>query len=137
MIVYNWYFDQNDDTSIAEDTIYTFFSTGDTITKYRVKLFANNGCSENSYSTDITVYPSPSVSFTVPGYVCADDSIQFVNTSVDVNGNYWEFGDGNTSTATNPVHIYAVPGIYIVKLTAFSASTGCPDTFTETVIGRR
>jgi PKD repeat protein len=136
LIVYNWYFDQNDDTSIAEDTIYTFFSTGDTITKYRVKLFANNGCSENSYSTDITVYPSPSVSFTVPGYVCADDSIQFVNTSVDVNGNYWEFGDGNTSTATNPVHIYAVPGIYIVKLTAFSASTGCPDTFTKTVIVR-
>jgi PKD repeat protein len=28
----------------------------------------------------------------------------------------WDFGDGNTSTAANPVHIYAAPGIYTVTL---------------------
>jgi len=27
----------------------------------------------------------------------------------------WNFGDGNTSTATSPVHAYAVPGVYTVS----------------------
>ena len=133
LIVYNWYFDQNDDTSTAEDTTYTFYATGDTITKYRVTLIANNGCSENSFSTEITVNPAPKVSFTAPDYVCAEDSVQFTNTSIDVNGNFWEFGDGNTSTATNPIHRYALPGVYVVKLTAYSEATGCPNTFMRTI----
>ncbi|MEM6725760.1 MAG: PKD domain-containing protein, partial [Bacteroidota bacterium] len=30
----------------------------------------------------------------------------------------WDFGDGNTSTAQNPTHSYAMPGIYTVCLTA-------------------
>jgi PKD repeat protein len=133
LIVYNWYFDQNDDTSTAEDTSYAFYATGDTITQYTVTLVANNGCSENSYSTDITVYPAPKVSFTAPDYVCAEDSVQFINTSIDVNGNFWDFGDGDTSNATNPIHHYALPGTYLVKLTAYSAATGCPNTFMRTI----
>jgi PKD repeat protein len=30
---------------------------------------------------------------------------------------HWEFGDGITSDAQNPVHVYAVPGVYDVTLT--------------------
>lgn len=30
---------------------------------------------------------------------------------------YWEFGDGTTSTAKDPVHIYTTPGKYTVRLT--------------------
>ncbi len=29
----------------------------------------------------------------------------------------WDFGDGNTSTDSNPVHLYSKPGVYTVKLT--------------------
>lgn len=29
----------------------------------------------------------------------------------------WDFGDGNTSTDSNPVHMYTQPGVYTVKLT--------------------
>jgi len=126
LIIYNWYFDQNDDTSTARDTSYTFYATGDTITRYTVTLVADNGCSQNSYSIEITVYPSPRVGFDAPLYSCAEDSVSFLNTSIDVNGNFWEFGDGSTSTATNPVHFFEAPGSYWVKLTAYSAATGCP-----------
>jgi PKD repeat protein len=38
----------------------------------------------------------------------------------------WDFGDttaaGNTSTARNPKHTYAVPGTYTVKLTVTDAN---------------
>jgi serine protease AprX len=44
------------------------------------------------------------------------DSSQLSWTSV-----LWDFGDGNTSTATNPSHNYTVPGFYTVSLTAQTA----------------
>ena len=31
---------------------------------------------------------------------------------------YWDFGDGNTSTQENPMHVYAAPGTYTVCFTA-------------------
>jgi len=34
----------------------------------------------------------------------------------------WDFGDSGTSTATNPVHVYANPGVYTVSLTATNAA---------------
>lgn len=58
-------------------------------------------------------------------------TVAFVNLSF---GNYtaslWDFGDGNTSTATHPVHVYAAPGVYTVTLTVSneteSATTSRP-----------
>ncbi len=42
--------------------------------------------------------------------------VLFNNLSVNGTSFYWDFGDGTTSTALNPVHTYAVPGIYNVML---------------------
>jgi PKD repeat protein len=36
---------------------------------------------------------------------------------------YWDFGDGQTSTLQNPVHAYALPGVYKVCLTITAVST--------------
>ena len=35
---------------------------------------------------------------------------------------HWDFGDGSSSAETNPVHLYAVPGIYTVCLIACNAN---------------
>ena len=35
---------------------------------------------------------------------------------------FWEFGDGNTSTTKDPIHHYALEGVYTVKLTATNAA---------------
>lgn len=43
----------------------------------------------------------------------------------------WNFGDGNTSTAQQPVHNYQAPGKYTVSLAATS-NNGCSDTITKT-----
>lgn len=62
----------------------------------------------------------------------------FTNTSANANIWYWNFGDGQTSTAQNPVnHNYTAPGIYQVLLGIeknVSPSKICTDTMIKTVI---
>jgi subtilisin family serine protease len=52
---------------------------------------------------------------------CTDLSCSFTDTSFDSDGSIasrsWTFGDGGTSTATNPSHTYAAGGTYTVTLT--------------------
>ena len=45
-------------------------------------------------------------------------AVQFTDTSTgDLTSLNWTFGDGNTSTEQNPIHIYRTPGNYTVNLT--------------------
>jgi hypothetical protein len=42
--------------------------------------------------------------------------LSFINNSINANDYDWDFGDGNTSSITNPVHTYVTPGNYTVVL---------------------
>ncbi len=56
-------------------------------------------------------------------------NVTFTNLSFDAESYFWEFGDGATSTLTNPTHIYA-EGNYEVCLTAtnvYGDATACED----------
>lgn len=66
--------------------------------------------------------------------ICIPQSVFFDNNSQNANSFFWDFGDGNTSNAYEPIHAYLTPGIYDVLLVAFD-STGCftPDSVTVTV----
>jgi len=44
-------------------------------------------------------------------------TFSFTNSGGSITGVQWDFGDGNTSAETNPVHIYVEAGIYMVTLT--------------------
>ncbi|MCB8998447.1 MAG: PKD domain-containing protein [Bacteroidales bacterium] len=52
--------------------------------------------------------------------VCPGDKVQF--NVVGGKSYVWNFGDGNTSTLSNPVHIYTNPGVYNVTV---NATNGC------------
>jgi PKD repeat protein len=55
------------------------------------------------------------------------NAVQFTSNSTGGNLTYiWNFGDGNTSSAANPQHIYQSPGVYNVSLTV-SNSCGSHD----------
>ena len=43
-------------------------------------------------------------------------TVNFYNTSYSFNSSSWDFGDGNTSSATNPTHTYTNPGSYYITL---------------------
>jgi uncharacterized protein (TIGR02145 family) len=45
-----------------------------------------------------------------------NESISFTNCSQNAESYIWNFGDGTTSTEKDPVHAYAVTGLYTVSL---------------------
>jgi subtilisin family serine protease len=60
---------------------------------------------------------------------CAPAFIEFYSQSPGSTSWSWDFGDGTTSTARNPVHEYLDPGVYSVALTVSNGS--CQDTETR------
>jgi len=62
--------------------------------------------------------PSAGFSCTING----SNQVAFSNTSLNAHEYLWDFGDGDTSAEINPVHNYAVPGIYTVSLIASHCS---------------
>lgn len=80
-------------------------------------LFASLPTCCDSGEGDIPGNAPPSANFTVAGTGLA---IDFTDTSTDGDGTIasreWDFGDGNTSTLTNPSNVYAANGSYFVRL---------------------
>lgn len=79
------------------------------------------GCSfSDSIHITVSAGPQTTVGFASPAPVCAPDTVAFNNQS-QATGNptfQWSFGDGDTSTAFSPTHIYSQPGIYTVQMIA-------------------
>ncbi len=126
-----WNFgDGNTSTTANPSNIFTHSGT------YTVKLVSYNtsvcGLVADSVThiAYITVYPYAHASFTEDSINgCAPMHVHFTNTSDTATNYLWNFGDGNTSTATNPSNIYHNHGTYTVTLIAFGAG-GCNDTAT-------
>ncbi len=76
----------------------------------------------------------PTAGFT---YSATNLTVDFTDTSTDSDGTIaswsWEFGDGNSSTAQNPTHVYAAEGTYTVSL-AVSDNDSASDTVTTSVM---
>ncbi|HET6913643.1 MAG TPA: protease pro-enzyme activation domain-containing protein [Rhodanobacteraceae bacterium] len=76
--------------------------------------------------------PSANFSFTTSGLTA-----NFTDSSTDSGGTIgshsWTFGDGGTSTATNPTHTYAAAGTYSVTETVTDSSDGQQSSKTESV----
>lgn len=62
--------------------------------------------------------------------LCSGSEVQFTDLTTGANQWLWDFGDGDTSTERNPVHIYTSNGEFTVSLTAYN--NGCPTTVTKT-----
>jgi len=61
------------------------------------------------------------------------DTISLTNTSSNYQSLLWKFGDGNSSTTSNPTHIYAQNGNYEVKSTIVSRKDGKTKGFKDVV----
>jgi len=78
---------------------------------------------ESTYSNELSIYvpyAAPTVNFSVsPISGAAPLNVTFTNTTTGQVTNWaWNFGDGTTSTAQNPTHIYSTAGTYRPVLTA-------------------
>ena len=64
---------------------------------------------------------------------CIGESFSFSNLSQNIISLLWDFGDATTSTLTNPIHTYSLPGTYTVTLTAISALNACSGTAVQII----
>lgn len=88
-------------------------------------------CGSDSDTTYIDVFPAPEVDFDLPSFVCAGDTVTFINQSVDIVDAEW-YLDSVLVGNTTDLDIVIVAGkIYDVTLRAFSAINGCPYQLTK------
>jgi PKD repeat protein len=74
----------------------------------------------------ISTFPAPQNNLLK---ICKGQSVYFQNQSLSADSYLWDFGNGVTSTETNPTHEYLSAGMYEVQLIARSACL-CSDTTT-------
>ena len=90
------------------------------------------GCEGDRTPITILVYDSVKAHFTPTLLLgCTEDTVIFNNSSYGAVNYLWDFGDGISSSATNPLHIYPVQSVYIVKL--FAHSLHCVDSLIKVV----
>jgi len=121
-------------TSTQQNPQYTYTTSG----TYAVSLTVTNsaGCSKTIVKPAfINVSPGVKADFSVssPVQCKAPETLNFQNLSTGPGtlSYQWTFGDGNTSTATNPSNNYATAGPFTVRLITTSSS-GCTDTLVKT-----
>ena len=126
---WNYSWDLGDGTSSsAQDPADHDYGTWGTFT---ISLIVSGTmCSDTAMQLVEILPPPPTASFQGGGQGCAPLTVQFTNTSVQATNFQWNFGDGSTSSATDPIHTYTVPGTYTVTLTAFGLG-GSANTYVQ------
>ncbi len=113
-ISFSWIFPGASPTSSTQrNPTVTYIAPG----RYSVTLIASNAVGSDTLQLVdfIEVLPLPIPNFT---FAINEFNVVFVNNAVDSASYLWNFGDGNTSTQTNPTHTYTSSGNYVVTLTA-------------------
>ena len=112
-------------TSMLINPTYSYTAAG----TYSVCVTVYTYCGINTFCHDITVTcAAPAASFTDTG----SNTIGFTYTGTGLTDSLlWSFGDGDTSTLTNPIYSYTAAGTYSVCVTAYGLCSN--DTFCSTV----
>ncbi|WP_300666940.1 PKD-like domain-containing protein [Fluviicola sp.] len=105
-----------------------------TTTTYTVTGVSSSGCS-GTETVIVTVLPEPLADF-IPSVTAGEAPLEvvFQNTSVNANSYIWDFGNGQSSTSSNPTvsTIYHDAGTYPVILTASNGL--CTDSIRITIL---
>jgi PKD repeat protein len=132
LLGYTWNFGDGF-TSSSTSPSKSWFTIGPRVVKLTTTL--KNGCVTET-SKIINVGVQPAVNFTVEDK-CAGSEVPFGNLTTFSQGDItytWNFGDGNISNLSNPVHAYnsSISQTYTVQLKAEIAG-GCADSSSKTV----
>ncbi|MEZ4932072.1 MAG: PKD domain-containing protein [Saprospiraceae bacterium] len=127
-VSFEWDFPGGDPSSSTdENPTVTYSSVG----SFSVTLTVTNSAGSNSVTETsyVVVNTVPATGFTAATNVF---TATFTNTTANGTTYSWDFGDGTSSTESDPVHEYSGDGTYTVTLTATNA---CGDsTITQDVV---
>lgn len=136
---YQWDFGDGSPISTSPNPTHTFTNSTITDLTYTVQLIATNafGCIDTTYGSP-TVYAQPEAVFVAsPTVGCSPLLVNFTNNSLSANSSLWNFGDGNTSTASFPLHTYTNTSstsdqTFTCTLVAITTN-GCQDSVSSTI----
>ena len=134
---WNWNFDDpasgNSNTSELQNPTHLFEQAGD----YSVNLISTNeaGCANTMINT-VEIRPSPEVNFTY-NEACIGEYVFFTDSTItepwnQVISRSWYFGDGDSSTAVSPQHLYDTTGTYMATYRVKSLN-GCEASISKPV----
>lgn len=130
VLSYEWDFN-GEGSSTERNPSFAFETSG---TKAVTLTSSIPGCEATSEVFQIEVSAGPAAAFNPSSFgICEGEFITFTDASTNGATNWdWDFGDGFTSTAQNPDHLFTVAGNYDVSLSVTDA-LGCESTTTEEV----
>jgi PKD repeat protein len=117
MYATSWLWDLGDGiTATVRHPVHTYAMAG----MYTVTQYAHNDCGADLAAHPVTVGVAPTAAFTHNAPVCLGAVVTFTNETTGTAPIWpmWDWGDGGTSTETNPVYLYAAAGLYTVTLDA-------------------
>ena len=127
----SWQWDFGDGTlSTDQNPVHTYSTAGNFNVSLRVTN--SNGCTRTlTRANFINMMDKPVPNFTNSNATSCRTpaTIQFTNltTGTGTLSYQWSFGDGGSSVAANPTHIYTAAGTYSVQLIVINQN-GCRDT---------
>ena len=95
-----------------DPTLITFNSTLEETMANDIKAAAKLIVYDNLEEWNVGIY-DPVAAFAVEA---ENNTLSFSSEAEYTSSYFWDFGDGNTSTEINPVHVYAEEGLYTVSL---------------------
>lgn len=126
----SWRWDFGDgNTSLQQDPQYEYTLDG----AYDVKLVITDsrGCMDSLTKSTFIRLSHPEANFTfAPDEGCPPLLVDFTDITLSdtsISNWQWSFGDANSGFSANPQHLYALPGVYTVRLIVNDAF-GCADT---------
>ena len=78
----------------------------------------DDGISCQSGTYDFGIIVRPEASFETNTQICVNTEFTLNNTSCNATNYFWDFGNGMTSTETNPTILIEEAGVYTILLTA-------------------
>ncbi|MBC7849147.1 MAG: PKD domain-containing protein [Chitinophagaceae bacterium] len=126
---YQWTFGDGGTSTQANPT-HTYTTAG----AYRVKLIVRNntGCVDSFEISNAVVIGTVDAAFSSPATICAGQGFQLLNNSTPApTGASWSFGDNTFSNSISPIKVYALPGIYSIKLVSLFGS--CVDSIIKPI----
>lgn len=132
--IINWAWSFGDGgVASQQNPTHVFQNTG----TFNVMLTATTANCSGTSATPVTVTLKPTAAFTANNpNGCGPLAVSFSNQSVGATSYSWNFGDGTTSTLTNPSHTFTNPTtgnvVYNVSLIVQTAA-GCSDTITNPI----
>jgi PKD repeat protein len=127
----SWLWNFGDGTfSTKQNPAHTYTATG----LYTVTLttITKDGCKQYFPIFQKIDVQDVKAGFIVNSTTCPPFITTFKDTSLNAASWYWDFGDGQTSTAQEPAHQYSSGGKYTISLT-ITSSGGCTNTTSQDV----